>query len=82
MSLDARQDIDQVNRMVDNLLELADEALEDGSPIDPEQVKEMVLQIKELLIELFDNDFEGWDAGSGSADEDDDGFFGEEEMAD
>ncbi|HMO24311.1 hypothetical protein GC174_17825 [bacterium] len=82
MSLDARQDIDQVNRMVDNLLELADEALEDGSPIDPEQVKEMVLQIKELLIELFDNDFEGWDAGSGSSDEDDDGFFGEEEMAD
>ena len=82
MSLDARQDIDQVNRMVDNLLELADEALEDGSPIDPEQVKEMVLQIKELLIELFDNDFEGWDPGSGSSDEDYDGFFGEEEMAD
>lgn len=78
MSIDARQDIDQVTRMVDNLLELADEALEDGSPIDAEQVKDMATQIKELLNELFDNDMEGWN----SNDDEDDGFFGSDEVDD
>ncbi len=78
MSFDTRQDIDQVNRMVDNLLELADEAIEDGSLIDPEQVKEMAAQIKELLTELFDNDIEGW---GGEAVDEDDGFFGDDDMS-
>ena len=60
MSNDARQDIDQLNRMVDNLLELADEALEEGSPIDAEQVKDMAQQIQELLAEIFEGGFENW----------------------
>lgn len=77
MSFDTRQDIDQVNRMVDNLLELADEALEDGSPIDPEQVKDMATQIKDLLRELFDNDFEGWAGDDGN---DNDGYLGDDDV--
>ena len=76
MNLDAREDVDQVNRMVDNLLELADEALEDDSSLDPEQVKEMALQIKELLSEIFDTDFEEW----GDDDAEEGGFFEGDEM--
>lgn len=76
MSIDARQDIDQLTRMVDNLLELADEAIEEGSAIDPEQVKDMAQQIQELMSEIFERNFESW--GSDSEEEEGSYFDGEE----
>lgn len=76
MSIDAREDVDQVNRMVDNLLELADEALEDDSILDPEQVKDMASQIKELLSALFDKNIEDWGDEGG----DEGGYFDSDEV--
>lgn len=76
MSIDAEQEIDQVNRMVDNLLELADEALEEGSTIDAEQVKDMTTQIKELLSGIFEQNYGSWGGDS----EDDSDYMGDDDL--
>ncbi|MBK9145591.1 MAG: hypothetical protein IPM23_24220 [Candidatus Melainabacteria bacterium] len=75
MSIDARQDIETVRRLLDNLIELADEAIEDGSSIDPQEIKEIISQIGEILADLFENDFGGWATG-----EEEEEFYDGEDM--
>ncbi|MBZ0186860.1 MAG: hypothetical protein K8F91_11495 [Candidatus Obscuribacterales bacterium] len=75
MSTESRQDIETVRRLVDNLIELADEGIEDGASIDPEEVKELAVQIGEILSSLFENDFGGW-----STNDDQEEFFDGGEM--